>query len=184
MTASSSPSPIWPWATAKRTPGHRARRRSAVSSIDSTRLCMKNACPLRPCSRRIARLTSSSSYSPTYVLTGRRPSGGVSITEISRNRPATSARCAGSGWRTSRSRPPCSLSWRNSSFCLTPKRCSSSTIKQPQVLGAHVAREHPVGPDQDVHGAAREAGERRLLLGGRAKARDVLDRDRVVGQAL
>ena len=77
-----------------------------------------------------------------------------------------------------------SFSWRRSSFCLTPKRCSSSTIKQAEVLRAHVAREHPVGADQDVHAPLGEALDRRFLLGRRAEARDVLERERVVGQAL
>ena len=41
-----------------------------------------------------------------------------------------------------------------------------------------------MGADQDVHATGREPGDRLLLLGGGAKARDVLDVDRVVGQAL
>ena len=49
----------------KRSLGHSARRRSAVSSMSSTRLCRKNACPPRAFSRSSACLTSCSSYSPT-----------------------------------------------------------------------------------------------------------------------
>ena len=56
--------------------------------------------------------------------------------------------------------------------------------EQPQVLGADVAREQAVGADEDVHLALGEAGDRVLLLGGRAEARDVLDRHRVVLEAL
>ena len=44
--ASSSFSSICPWATSNFIPGHSARSRSAVSSIDSIRLCRKNAWPL------------------------------------------------------------------------------------------------------------------------------------------
>ena len=47
-----------------------------------------------------------------------------------------------------------SFSCRNSSFCLTPKRCSSSTTSSPRSFGAYVARQQPVGADQDVHLAA------------------------------
>ena len=61
ITFSSSPSAIWPWATATRALGTIARTRSAVSSIVSTRLWRKKAWPLRSSSRSIARLTSSSS---------------------------------------------------------------------------------------------------------------------------
>ena len=109
--------------------------RSAVSSIVSTRLCRKNVCPSRASSRLIAELTSSSSYSPTYVRTGRRPSGGVSITVMSRSpaRDIWSVRGIGVADRLSTSTR--SLSWRNSSFCLTPKRCSSSTISRPRSFG-------------------------------------------------
>ena len=48
-----------------------------------------------------------------------------------------------------------SLSWRSSSFCLTPKRCSSSTMSSPRSFGAHVAAEQPVGADEDVDLAPR-----------------------------
>ena len=58
-----------------------------------------------------------------------------------------------------------SLSWRSSSFCLTPKRCSSSTMIRPEVLRAHVAAEHAVGADQDVDLALGEALDGGALLG-------------------
>ena len=48
-----------------------------------------------------------------------------------------------------------SFSWRSSSFCLTPKRCSSSTIEQAEVLGPDVAAEHAVGADEDVDACPR-----------------------------
>ena len=77
-----------------------------------------------------------------------------------------------------------SLSWRISSFCLTPKRCSSSTTSRPSVLRAHVAREQAVRADQDVDLALGEALDRVALLGGAAEAGDVLDLERLVAQAL
>ena len=56
--------------------------------------------------------------------------------------------------------------------------------QQPQVGGADVAGQQPVGADQDVHLALREARQRRPDRGGPAKARDHLDLDRELGQAL
>ena len=56
--------------------------------------------------------------------------------------------------------------------------------QQPEVLRAHVAREQPVGADQDVDLALGEALDGLALLGGGAEARDVLDRERVVAQPL
>ena len=69
------------------------------------------------------------------MRTGRRPSGGVSITVMSRS-PASdiwSVRGIGVAERLSTSTR--SLSWRSSSFCFTPKRCSSSTISRPRSFG-------------------------------------------------
>ncbi len=56
--------------------------------------------------------------------------------------------------------------------------------QQAEVLRAHVAREHAVGADQDVHAALCEALDRGFLLGRRAKPRDVLERKRIVGEPL
>ena len=56
--------------------------------------------------------------------------------------------------------------------------------QQPEVLRAHVAREQPVGADEDVDLPVREALDRLALLGGRAEAADLLDGERVVAQAL
>ena len=56
--------------------------------------------------------------------------------------------------------------------------------QQPQVLCPDVAREQPMGPDQDVDLALGEARDRRALLGGRTEPRGVLDRDRVVLEPL
>src|SRR2546423_5052155 len=40
-----------------------------------------------------------------------------------------------------------SLSWRRSSFCFTPKRCSSSTIRRPRSSG-RTSRDRPRPPDR------------------------------------
>ncbi len=64
-----------------------------------------------------------------------------------------------------------SLSWRSSSFCLTPKRCSSSMISRPRSLRPHVAREQAVCADEDVHPALVEGlhGLARWALGERKR---------------
>ncbi len=56
--------------------------------------------------------------------------------------------------------------------------------QQAEVLRAHVAREQPVGADQDVDLALGEALDRLALVGGRAEARDVLDDEGLIAQAL
>ena len=56
--------------------------------------------------------------------------------------------------------------------------------QQPQIGGTDVAREQPVGADQDVHLAVGEARQGRPDRGGLAKARDHLDLDRELRQAL
>ena len=118
------------------------------------------------------------------MRTGRRPSGGVSITEMSRSPARLICRVRGIGVAESDSTSTFSFSWRSSSFCLTPKRCSSSTIDQAELLGADVAREQPVGADQDVDLAGLEVVEHRFRLGRLAQARDPLDPEGQVGEAL
>ena len=56
--------------------------------------------------------------------------------------------------------------------------------QQAEVAGPHVAGEQAVGADEHVDLALREALEHLALLGGRAEARDHLDVERVVAQAL
>ena len=118
------------------------------------------------------------------MRTGRRPSGGVSITEMSRRPASDICSVRGIGVAESESTSTRSLSWRSSSFCLTPKRCSSSTITRPEVGGADVAREQAVGADQDVDLAVGEPGERRLDLGRPAQPRDHLDLEREAAEPL
>ena len=74
------------------------------------------------------------------MRTGRRPSGGVSITEMSRRPASDICSVRGIGVAESESTSTLSLSWRSSSFCLTPKRCSSSTITSPSSF-ARTSRE-------------------------------------------
>ena len=77
-----------------------------------------------------------------------------------------------------------SLSWRSSSFCLTPKRCSSSTMISPRSFARTSRLEHAVGADEDVDLPVAEALDRGALLGRRPEAADLLDRERVVAQPL
>ena len=77
-----------------------------------------------------------------------------------------------------------SLSWRSSSFCLTPKRCSSSTISSPRSFARTSRESTRCVPIRMSTLPSREALDRGFLLGRGAKARDVLERERVVGQAL
>ena len=56
--------------------------------------------------------------------------------------------------------------------------------QEAEVLGAHVATEHAVGPDEDVGPAFVEPRDRFTLLGGAAEAADVVDGEGVVLQPL
>ena len=55
---------------------------------------------------------------------------------------------------------------------------------EPEILRDHVAAEHAVGSDQDVHLGRGEVGQHLLLLGGPAEARDHLDVHREIAVAL
>ena len=131
---------------ARAPPSGRARRGSARSGRaaaasrppprSSRRGCAgRTPGPSRASSRSSACLISSSSYSPTYVRIGRRPSGGVSITEMSRSPASDMWSVRGIGVALSASTSTSSRSWRSSSFCATPKRCSSSTTTRPSSFG-------------------------------------------------
>ena len=115
---------------------------------------------------------------------GRRPSGGVSITETSRSPARLIWSVRGIGVADSERTSTLSLSWRRSSFWRTPNRCSSSTITQPEVRRADVAREQAVGADQDVDLALGEARQDRAHLGRPAQPRDHLDLDRELAKPL
>ena len=124
--------------------------------------------------------TSSSSYSPTYVFTGRRPSGGVSITLMSRTPASDICSVRGIGVALIEITSTRSFSWRSSSFCLTPKRCSSSTISSPRSF-ARTSRDSSRCVPIRMSTSPRDEPRHRLaLLGRRPEARDVLDRHRIV----
>src|SRR5436190_2238 len=55
---------------------------------------------------------------------------------------------------------------------------------EPEVAGTNVAREQAVGPDQDLDPALGEPPQRLADLGRLAQARDHLDLDRELGEAL
>ena len=80
-------------------------------------------------------LDSSSSYSPTVVRIGRRPSGGVSMIEMSRSPESDMCSVRGIGVALSVSTSTSRRSDRSSSFCATPKRCSSSRMTSPSSFG-------------------------------------------------
>ncbi len=144
-----------------RTPGRRVRPRARA-----------------PCAM------SSSSYSPTKVRIGRRPSGGVSITEMSRSPESDMCSVRGIGVALIASTSTSSRSWRSSSFCATPKRCSSSTITSPSSFGIDVAREDAVRADQHLDLSFGKVEQRLLRLLRRPEARDHLDADGEVAVAV
>ena len=134
--------------------------------------------------RSRAVLTSSSSYSPTFVRIGRRPSGGVSMMEMSRRPESDMCSVRGIGVAERASTCTSSRSARRSSFWATPKRCSSSSTTRPEVLRDHVPREDAVRPDQHLDLALAELVEDPLLVGLRPEARDHLHAHREVAVAL
>ena len=184
IRSSSSFSRIWPCATRKRSPGQSCCSCSARSSIVSTRLCRKNACPSRSPSRSSASFTSSSSYSPTVVRIGRRPSGGVSMIEMSRIPASERWSVRGIGVALSVSTSTSSRSDLSSSFCATPNRCSSSRITSPSSFGITSRLRTRWVPIEDVDLARAEVGEDPLRLLRRHEARDHLDPHREVAEPL
>ena len=169
MTDDSSFSGIWPWADGDARLRHDLlASRAAICSMPCTRLCTKYTCPLRSSSRRIAWRTSVSSNSPTKVLIGRRSSGGVSIVLRSRTPVRHMCRVRGMGVAvrvsTSTSVRICLMR----SLCVTPKRCSSSTISSPRSLNATSLLSRRCVPITRSTCAVRQPAEDRVLLGGRS----------------
>ena len=184
IVVSSSFSSICPWATSTRASGTIARTRSAVSSIVSTRLCRKNTCPPRPSSRSIAASPAPRRRRPRRSSPGAGPPAASRSRRCRAARPATSAACAGSAWRDSESTSTFSRSWRSSSFCFTPKRCSSSTISRPRSLGRTSLHSRRCVPMRMSTCPSSKPVERLAALLRRAEARHHLDRERVVAQPL
>ena len=184
MRSSSSFSSICPWATVKLICGHSARSRTAVSSMSSTRLCRKNAWPL-------ARLLALQRLLDELL---------VVLADVGLDGPAALRRrldhadVAQAGERhlqrardrrrAHRDDVDLELHLAQQLLLLDAEALLLVDDQQPEVLRAHVAREQPVGADQDVDLALGEALDGLALLGGGAEARDVLDRERVVAQAL
>ena len=80
----------------------------------------------------------------------------------------------GIGVAVSASTSTSSRSDLSSSFCATPKRCSSSTIDEPEVLRDHVAGEDAVRADQHVDLALGEVGEDPLRPPSAARKRETI----------
>ena len=70
------------------------------------------------------------------------------------------------------------------SLCCTPKRCSSSMTSRPRSLNSTPSTEQPVGADDAVDLARRQAVDHRLGLGRGEEAGEHLDAHRVVGEAV
>ena len=185
IVRSSSRSSICPWASAKRTPGHSARSRSATSwqRVDPVVEEERLAAALRPRAR--------SPGAPAPRRRGRRRCGSAAGPPAASRSPrcraarrGSSAGSAGSASPTATSTSTLSFSWRRSSFWRTPKRCSSSTISRPS-SAARTSRDSSrwVPIRMSTLPSAKPASVC-ADLGRAAKARDHLDLDREVRQAL
>ena len=176
---------IWPCATSDaQAPG-----RAAGASRPPPRSSRPGCAGRRPGRRARARararaLISSSSYSPTCVRIGRRPSGGVSITEMSRRPASDMCSVRGIGVAVSASTSTSSRSARSSSFCATPKRCSSSTITSPRSFGITSRESTRCVPIRTSTLPSAKSASTCLHLGRLAEARDHLDPHREVAEAL
>ena len=104
------------------------------------------------------------------MRTGRRPSGGVSITDMSRSPASDICSVRGIGVADIEITSTCSRSWR-ALLLLDAEALLLVDDQQAEILGAHVAGEQPVGADQDVHATVVEPLERLALLGRAAEAR-------------
>ena len=129
-------------------------------------------------------LDRSSSYSPTVVRMGRRPSGGVSMIEMSRSPESDMCSVRGIGVALNVSTSTSSRRARSSSFCATPKRCSSSRMTSPRSFGMTSRLQDPVRADQDVDLAVLEVREHLLDFSRGPEPRDHLDANREVAVAL
>ena len=179
-------SAIWPWPTATRASGTSWRSASAASSIDSTRLWRKNDLAAA------AELARGSPRARAPRRTRRRgcgSAGGRAAASRSRRCRAgpTSDMCSvrGIGVADIASTSTSVRSWRSSSFCATPKRCSSSTIDEAEVGRHDVARRARGGCRSGCRPCPR--GTRRttpLTSAAVAEARDDLDSHGQVAEAV
>ena len=104
--------------------------------------------------------------------------------EMSRSPESDMCSVRGIGVAESASTSTSSRSERRSSFCATPKRCSSSSTTRPRFFGITSRERIAVRPDQDVDLPLLELLEDPLLIRARPEARDHLDADREVAVAL
>jgi hypothetical protein len=129
------------------------------------------------------------------VRTGRRPSGGVSITETAALRrrldhrdvaEAGEAHLQGARDRRRRHRQDVDFQFDLAQQLLLfdPEALLLVDDHEAEVLRPHVAREQPVGADQDVDLALLEVLEDGFGLGGGAQAGDALDPEGEVGHPL
>ena len=171
--------------------GHaRARARSRGRARRSRRSCPRGCAGRRPGRSRSSSRSIACVHELLVVLAdvGARPAAGPPAASRSprcrAGRRATSAACAGSAWPTATARPPAACSWRSSSFCFTPKRCSSSTISRPRSFGRTSRESSRWVPIRMSTLPARNSSSASLHLRGGAEARGHLDLERVVAHAL
>ncbi len=179
IVPSSSPSSICPWASAKRTPGHRARRRSVdlVQRVDA--VVQEESLPLAG-DLALDRARDQLLVVGADVGAHRAPAlrRRLDHRDVAQ---AGEAHLQGAGDRRRRQREHVDLELELAQelLLLDPEALLLVDDHEAEVLRAHVAREQPVGADQDVHAAVGEAGERLADLGRLAQPRDHLDLERV-----
>ena len=184
MRSSSCFSSICPCATVNVSFGHSERSRSAVSSMSSTRLCRKKAWPSRATSRS-QRLLDELLVVLADVGLDRPPALGRRLDhrDVAQARERHLQR-ARDRRRAHRDHVDLELELAHQLLLLDAEALLLVDHQQPELLRAHVAREQAVRADQDVDLALGEALDRVALVGGGAEARDVLDLERLVAQAL
>ena len=123
-------------------------------------------------------------YSATNVLIASRRCGAVAITEKSRMPSSDIASVRGIGVAVSVSTSTSARSFFSCSFCRTPNRCSSSMMTRPRFLNTTSGWISLCVPMTRSIVPALMPFERRLHLLGGAKARQLGELDRQVGEAI
>ena len=182
--SSSSFSRICPCATRMRSSGAELRELLGPLLDRSRRGCGGRSSALPAPSRASsASRTVSSSYSPTVVRIGRRPSGGVSMIEMSRMPASERWSVRGIGVAESVSTSTSRRSDFSSSFWATPKRCSSSRTTSPSSFGITSRLSTRCVPIRTSTFPSEKSSEGLLDLLRRDEARDHLDAEREVAEA-
>ena len=133
MIFSKFPSFIWPWAISNRMSGKISRMTSAMFLMFSILLWTRKIWPPLSSSLAMASLIILLCHSVTNVFTGTRLSGADMIIEMSLRSPMAILSVLGIGVAVIARKSTLCLSFWRSSFCLTPKRCSSSTMIKPKL---------------------------------------------------